>query len=311
MINDDRLTFFKTDLGALLTQNKTINMEKNLNQNQKIHYSHHINNLSGNAQSQWSIEKEEKSQVHVDGETQETHEKINSGQLRQDGLSWPFAGYFPIVINDPFLTAYNAITSSMYSAFSSMIEYGPEADICRSQDHSHKSLVSGDDKSDEKKEDDHEKVEKTDGKKEAVNEKVEKVDEKKEKFKEEMEKIDEMKVNTQVKIIMPDEKQEPEPPEIMETPNPDFFDEIRLEAVKLPSEKREEVATPDSLEEEEMEEEAQVKEAAERSMKEEETSKDDVRVKYHKSKRDTTNIFMKIKNGGMIDINVQEPDIKR
>lgn len=49
-------------------------------------------------------------------------------------INWPFTGYFPIVINDPFLAAYNGITSGMYNTFSQMIEYGPEADICRKKE---------------------------------------------------------------------------------------------------------------------------------------------------------------------------------
>lgn len=38
-------------------------------------------------------------------------------------VEWPLAGYFPIVIKDPFLSMYNMLTS--------MIEYGPEADVCK------------------------------------------------------------------------------------------------------------------------------------------------------------------------------------
>ncbi|KAL0266424.1 UNVERIFIED_CONTAM: hypothetical protein PYX00_008960 [Menopon gallinae] len=49
-------------------------------------------------------------------------------------INWPFAGYFPIVVNDPFLAAYNGITSGMYNTFSQMIEYGPDADICRKKE---------------------------------------------------------------------------------------------------------------------------------------------------------------------------------
>ena len=37
--------------------------------------------------------------------------------------SWPLAGYFPIVVKDPFLTLYNMITT--------MVESGPEADVCK------------------------------------------------------------------------------------------------------------------------------------------------------------------------------------
>lgn len=239
-----------------------------------MHYSHHINNVSGNSQSQWSIEKEEKSQVHVDGETQETREHANLEQLRQGQVTWPFAGYFPIVINDPFLTAYNAITSSMYSAFSSMIEYGPEADICRNnKEHVHNDL-----KSENAKE-----VQEDEVKAEAIKDK---------KIPEKMEKIDEMQVGTEVTLIMPDEEKEAS----MERANPEIFDEIRLEATRFHQKKPEN--NP-----EEIEEEAEVKEAKERKLKHE--------VDHHRSKRETTNIFMKIKNGGMIDINVQEPDIKR
>ena len=38
-------------------------------------------------------------------------------------IQWPLANYFPIVIKDPFLT--------MYNMFTNMIEYGPEADVCK------------------------------------------------------------------------------------------------------------------------------------------------------------------------------------
>jgi hypothetical protein len=38
-------------------------------------------------------------------------------------LDWPLAGYFPIVIKDPFFSMYNMLTN--------MIEYGPEADVCK------------------------------------------------------------------------------------------------------------------------------------------------------------------------------------
>nr|CAD7578139.1 unnamed protein product [Timema californicum] len=41
-------------------------------------------------------------------------------------ISWPFADYFPIVINDPLL--------AMFSAFTNMVEYGPAADVCRKLD---------------------------------------------------------------------------------------------------------------------------------------------------------------------------------
>ena len=37
--------------------------------------------------------------------------------------SWPLADYFPIVIKDPFLTMYHMMTN--------MVEYGPEADVCK------------------------------------------------------------------------------------------------------------------------------------------------------------------------------------
>ncbi|XP_063220436.1 uncharacterized protein LOC134529853 isoform X2 [Bacillus rossius redtenbacheri] len=45
-----------------------------------------------------------------------------AGGARARQYYWPFADYFPIVINDPFLAAYNA--------FYNVFEYGPEADIC-------------------------------------------------------------------------------------------------------------------------------------------------------------------------------------
>jgi hypothetical protein len=38
-------------------------------------------------------------------------------------IQWPLAGYFPIVIKDPFFSMYNMLTN--------MIEYGPEADVCK------------------------------------------------------------------------------------------------------------------------------------------------------------------------------------
>jgi hypothetical protein len=38
-------------------------------------------------------------------------------------VQWPFSQYFPIVIKDPFLSMYNMLTS--------MIEYGPAADVCK------------------------------------------------------------------------------------------------------------------------------------------------------------------------------------
>lgn len=40
----------------------------------------------------------------------------------QSRISWPWSGYFPIVIQDP--------ATAIYSAFTSMVEYGPEADVC-------------------------------------------------------------------------------------------------------------------------------------------------------------------------------------
>ena len=43
--------------------------------------------------------------------------------LLSSRIQWPLANYFPIVIKDPFL--------SMYNMFTNMIEYGPEADVCR------------------------------------------------------------------------------------------------------------------------------------------------------------------------------------
>lgn len=129
------VTLYVTGPPKVTVENRTINMEKKLNQIQKMQYSHHLDRTSGSSQSKWSIQNEEKSNIEVDHMIQQL---APSNQLRQQGgLTWPFANYFPIVINDPFLTAYNAITSSMYNTFSSMIEYGPEADICRSKTHSH------------------------------------------------------------------------------------------------------------------------------------------------------------------------------
>jgi hypothetical protein len=46
-----------------------------------------------------------------------------NGPQPSSRLQWPLAGYFPIVIRDPFLTMYNVLTN--------MIEYGPEADVCK------------------------------------------------------------------------------------------------------------------------------------------------------------------------------------
>jgi hypothetical protein len=46
-----------------------------------------------------------------------------NGPQYSSRIQWPLANYFPIVIKDPFL--------SMYNVFTSMIEYGPEADICK------------------------------------------------------------------------------------------------------------------------------------------------------------------------------------
>lgn len=46
-----------------------------------------------------------------------------NGPQYSSRIQWPLANYFPIVIKDPFL--------SMYNMFTNMIEYGPEADICR------------------------------------------------------------------------------------------------------------------------------------------------------------------------------------
>lgn len=46
-----------------------------------------------------------------------------NGPQYSSRIQWPLANFFPIVIKDPFL--------SMYNMFTNMIEYGPEADICR------------------------------------------------------------------------------------------------------------------------------------------------------------------------------------
>lgn len=48
---------------------------------------------------------------------------IYNGPQYSSRIQWPLANYFPIVIKDPFL--------SMYSMFTNMIEYGPEADVCK------------------------------------------------------------------------------------------------------------------------------------------------------------------------------------
>lgn len=46
-----------------------------------------------------------------------------NGPQYSSRIQWPLANYFPIVIKDPF--------HSMYNMFISMVEYGPEADICK------------------------------------------------------------------------------------------------------------------------------------------------------------------------------------
>jgi hypothetical protein len=48
---------------------------------------------------------------------------IYNGPQLSSRVQWPLAGYFPIVIKDPFFTMYNMLTN--------MIEYGPEADVCK------------------------------------------------------------------------------------------------------------------------------------------------------------------------------------
>ncbi|KDR11173.1 uncharacterized protein LOC110837305 [Zootermopsis nevadensis] len=48
---------------------------------------------------------------------------IYNGPQPSSRVQWPLAGYFPIIINDPLLTMYNMLTN--------MIEYGPEADVCK------------------------------------------------------------------------------------------------------------------------------------------------------------------------------------
>ncbi|XP_033611328.1 uncharacterized protein LOC111874400 isoform X2 [Cryptotermes secundus] len=48
---------------------------------------------------------------------------IYNGPQYSSRVQWPFAGYFPIVIKDPFLSMYNMLTN--------MVEYGPEADVCK------------------------------------------------------------------------------------------------------------------------------------------------------------------------------------
>lgn len=46
-------------------------------------------------------------------------------------ISWPYAGYFPILIKDPFLTAFHALAAGNSFSLSSLVEYGPAADICQ------------------------------------------------------------------------------------------------------------------------------------------------------------------------------------
>jgi hypothetical protein len=48
---------------------------------------------------------------------------LYNGPQYSSRVEWPLAGYFPIVIKDPFL--------SMYTMLTNMIEYGPEADVCK------------------------------------------------------------------------------------------------------------------------------------------------------------------------------------
>lgn len=67
----------------------------------------------------------------------------NGPQQYSSRIPWPLANYFPIVIKDPFLSMYNMITS--------MIEYGPEADICRKtksfRQGRNRLIISGEDQS--------------------------------------------------------------------------------------------------------------------------------------------------------------------
>lgn len=53
------------------------------------------------------------------------------GASTRQQISWPYAGYFPILIKDPFLTAFHALAGGNGFSLSSLVEYGPEADICR------------------------------------------------------------------------------------------------------------------------------------------------------------------------------------
>jgi hypothetical protein len=46
-----------------------------------------------------------------------------NGPQYSSRIQWPLANYFPIVIKDPLL--------SLYNMFTNMIEYGPEADVCK------------------------------------------------------------------------------------------------------------------------------------------------------------------------------------
>ncbi|XP_047098749.1 uncharacterized protein LOC124712497 [Schistocerca piceifrons] len=50
---------------------------------------------------------------------------VDSNRLEsgvQGRISWPFSDYFPIVIKDPI--------NHFYNAFTTMVEYGPESDVC-------------------------------------------------------------------------------------------------------------------------------------------------------------------------------------
>jgi hypothetical protein len=68
---------------------------------------------------------------------------IYNGPQPSSRLQWPLADYFPIVIKDPFLSMYNMVTS--------MIEYGPEADVCKKTKNFRqgktRSLLPGEDES--------------------------------------------------------------------------------------------------------------------------------------------------------------------
>ncbi|KAJ9599582.1 hypothetical protein L9F63_009935, partial [Diploptera punctata] len=61
-------------------------------------------------------------------------------------VSWPLANYFPIVIKDPFL--------SMYSMMTNMVEYGPEADVCKKS----KNFRQGRSKSEDPEDDEADRV---------------------------------------------------------------------------------------------------------------------------------------------------------